>query len=531
MKKILLPLIIAVSVITGILIGNFYAMNKNRDVVRSIFRANNTNKISEVLNFIGNLYVDTLSLDRITERALPLIINELDPHSSYIPASDLQATNEELAGKFYGIGVQFNLQSDTIYIINVVSGGPSEKIGILAGDKIVSVNDSAFTGKKISNEKVINTLRGEKGTEVKLGIVRKGSDKILIFNVIRDEIPQKSIDIVYMVAPKIGYISVNKFGETTYKEFLNALAKVRHEGANALIVDLRGNAGGYMEMANQMLNEFLSRGDLIVYMEGAHQPRRDFYADGSGTFKNIKLAVLIDEFSGSASEIFAGAIQDNDRGTIVGRRSFGKGLVQQQVALSDNSALRITIARYYTPSGRCIQKPYKLGDKEDYQYELLTRFKHGEFYSQDSIQQNTSEEFKTRSGRTVYGGGGIMPDVFVPQDSTQHSPYFSNLISNGLVYKFALQYTENHRVELKKIKKWQDMQQHLERQNLFEKIIEFGDKNNTKGEKVINQKTKQNIEYHAIAYIIRNILDDEGFYPYYNQTDDCVQTAIKKLEK
>jgi len=522
MKKILLPLVIAVSVITGILIGNFYARNN----VRSLFKAN---KISEVLNYVSNLYVDDISLDSIVEKALPVIINELDPHSSYIPASELRTVNEELADKFYGIGVQFNLQNDTIYIINVVSGGPSEKIGILAGDKIVAVNDSVFVGKKITNKMVINTLRGEKGTEVKLGVVRKGSDKILTFNVIRDEISQKSVDIAYIIAPKIGYISVNKFGENTYKEFQNALAKLKHEGADALIVDLRGNTGGYMEVANAMLNEFLKRGDMIVYMEGAHQKRVDSKANGIGSFQNIKLAVLIDEFSGSASEIFAGAIQDNDRGTIIGRRSFGKGLVQKPVRLSDGSELRITVARYYTPSGRSIQKPYKLGESEDYQLDLLVRLKHGEFYSQDSIKQNTEQEYKTHSGRTVYGGGGIMPDIFVPQDTTNYSQYFSNLIGNGLVYKFALQYTENHRVELKKIKNWQEMQRHLENQNLFEKIVEFGDKNNTKGQKIINQKTKQSIERQTIAYIIRNILDDEGFFPYYNQNDNCVQIAIQEL--
>ena len=528
MKKILLPITIAVSIIIGILIGNLYARHSNSDVARSLFKAN---KISEVLNCITNVYVDNVSLDSIIEKALPVIISELDPHSSYIPVSDLQAANEELAGKFYGIGVQFNLQNDTVYIINVISGGPSEKIGILAGDKIVSVNDSVFVGKKINNNFVMSTLKGDKGTSVKLGIVRKGSTETLIFNIIRDEIPVKSVDVAYMIAPKIGYISVNKFAETTQKEFQNALAKLKHEGATALIVDLRGNSGGMMDAACNMLNEFLKRGDMIVYMEGAHQKRVDFMANGIGSFQNIKITVLIDEFSGSASEIFAGAIQDNDRGVIIGRRSFGKGLVQRPVRLSDNSELRITIAHYYTPSGRCIQKPYELGKNDDYQLDIINRFKHGEFFTQDSIQQNTSEEYKTRSGRTVYGGGGIMPDIFVAQDTANYSQYFSNLVYNGLVYKFALQYTENHRVELKKIAKWQDMQQYLESQNLFEKIIEFGDKNNTKGEKIINQKTKETIERQSIAYIIRNILDDKGFFPYINQTDNCVQIAIKELQK
>jgi carboxyl-terminal processing protease len=531
MKKIILPLIIAVSVIIGIFVGNFFAMNQNRNLAQTIFHNSNSNKISEVLNIIDNWYVDSISMDSIIETALPLVITQLDPHSSYLPAVSAEIATEELSGSFFGIGVQFNLQNDTIYVVNVVAGGPSQKVGILAGDKIVAINDSAFVGKKITNDKVMSTLRGKKDTKVKLGIVRKGSDKILDFNIIRAEIPQKSVDIAYMITPKIGYISVNKFGSETAAEFQDAIAKLLHFGATKMIIDLRGNSGGYLDAARNMLNQFLKRGELIVYMEGAHQKRADLIADGSGACQNIELAVLIDEFSGSASEIFAGAIQDNDRGTIIGRRSFGKGLVQQEVKLRDKSALRITVARYYTPSGRCIQKPYKRGDSEDYQLDLLNRYKHGEFFSQDSIQQNKSEEFKTAAGRTVYGGGGIMPDIFVPQDTVALTRYASEIANSGLIYKFALKYTENHRAELSSIKDWKTMQKRLESENLVEKIVDFSKNNGVERKKDLNAKSIQYIERQAIALIIRNILEDEGFFPYYNNNDKTVQEAINVLGK
>ncbi|MDR1542849.1 MAG: S41 family peptidase [Prevotellaceae bacterium] len=531
MKKITLPLIIAISIIIGILLGNFYATRQNNSFTYSICQSANGNKISEVLNIVNNLYVDSISMDSLVETALPLIITQLDPHSSYIPASELTAVNEELSGSFGGIGVQFNLQNDTIYIINVIAGGPSAKAGILAGDKIVSVNDSVFVGKKINNELVMRTLKGNKGSSVKIGIIRQNNPKQIFFNITRGDIPVKSVDIAYMITPKIGYISVNKFGGTTAHEFQNSVAKLLHNGAKSMIIDLRGNAGGYLDAAQYMLNQFLKRGELIVYMQGEHQPRRDLTADGSGSCQNIGLAVLIDEFSGSASEIFAGAIQDNDRGTIIGRRSFGKGLVQQQVDLYDKSALRLTVARYYTPSGRCIQKPYKRGDSENYQLDLLIRYKHGEFYSQDSIQQNTSEAFKTRSGRTVYSGGGIMPDIFVPQDTAALTRFASEIINRGLTYKFALQYTDNHRVELQQIKDWKTMQKKLENENLVEKIVDFARKNDISSKNDMNAKAAKYIENQTFAYIIRNILDDDGFFPYYNQNDNCVKKAIEELQK
>ena len=402
MKKVFIPFMVALCIALGIVIGNFYSKLKTQKQLSLPFdRIVKTNdKISDVLDIIEEFYVDTIVRDSLVEQVIPEIISQLDPHSSYIPAKDLQMVNEELSGSFFGIGVQFNLQNDTIYVINVISGGPSEKVGIMAGDRIVRVNDSVFVGKKVTNEKVISTLRGDKGTKIKLGIVRRGSKEITNYVVTRGEVPVSSIDIGYMITPKIGYISVNKFGETTYKEFLNALTNVKQQGAKSVIVDLRGNAGGYLGAAVEMLNEFLKKDDLIVYMQGAHQKRVDSYADGTGSFQNMKMAVIIDEFSGSASEIFAGAIQDNDRGTIIGRRSFGKGLVQKPIRLRDESEIRLTVAKYYTPSGRCIQKPYSKGNIADYEMDLINRFNHGEFYSRDSIKENTTEVYHTqrRSG-------------------------------------------------------------------------------------------------------------------------------------
>ena len=434
MKKVFIPFMVALCIALGIVIGNFYSKLKTQKQLSLPFDkiVKTNDKISDVLDIIEEFYVDTIVRDSLVEQVIPEIISQLDPHSSYIPAKDLQMVNEELSGSFFGIGVQFNLQNDTIYVINVISGGPSEKVGLMAGDRIVRVNDSVFVGKKVTNEKVISTLRGDKGTKIKLGIVRRGSKEITNYVVTRGEVPVSSIDIGYMIAPKIGYISVNKFGETTYKEFLNALTNVKQQGAKSVIVDLRGNAGGYLGAAVEMLNEFLKKDDLIVYMQGAHQKRVDSYADGTGSFQNMKMAVIIDEFSGSASEIFAGAIQDNDRGTIIGRRSFGKGLVQKPIRLRDESEIRLTVAKYYTPSGRCIQKPYSKGNIADYEMDLINRFNHGEFYSRDSIKENTTEVYHTKGGRVVYGGGGIMPDIFVPSDTVGSTKYFTEIVNKGL---------------------------------------------------------------------------------------------------
>ena len=529
MKKVFIPFMVALCIALGIVIGNFYSKLKTQKQLSLPFdRIVKTNdKISDVLDIIEEFYVDTIVRDSLVEQVIPEIISQLDPHSSYIPAKDLQMVNEELSGSFFGIGVQFNLQNDTIYVINVISGGPSEKVGIMAGDRIVRVNDSVFVGKKVTNEKVISTLRGDKGTKIKLGIVRRGSKEITNYVVTRGEVPVSSIDIGYMITPKIGYISVNKFGETTYKEFLNALTNVKQQGAKSVIVDLRGNAGGYLGAAVEMLNEFLKKDDLIVYMQGAHQKRVDSYADGTGSFQNMKMAVIIDEFSGSASEIFAGAIQDNDRGTIIGRRSFGKGLVQKPIRLRDESEIRLTVAKYYTPSGRCIQKPYSKGNIADYEMDLINRFNHGEFYSRDSIKENTKEVYHTKGGRVVYGGGGIMPDIFVPSDTVGSTKYFTEIVNKGLTYKFALNYTDNNRSKLKKFKSSAELQEFLEKQDLFAKMMLYAKKSGVVCSKEEKDKSKPLIERQVIAYIERNILNEKGFYPYINQTDKCVRKALE----
>lgn len=534
MKKALIPLIVALGVIIGIVAGNFFAKNTIKGQISDISQRltmSSGNKLSDVLSIIDKYYVDTLASDSLIEVVLPELMAKLDPHSVYIPAKDIAMANEELAGSFYGIGIEFNMQTDTIYVINVLSGGPSQKAGLMAGDKIITVDDSVFAGRKLSTEKVMKSIRGDKGTVVKLGVQRGDSKDLVQISVTRGVIPINSIDISYMITDEIGYISVNKFGETTYKEFLNALTSLRKQKAKSLIIDLRGNSGGYLGAAVDMINEFLQEGDNIVYMQGAHQPRVNSMADGTGSFQGIKMAVLVDEFSASASEIFAGAIQDNDRGMIIGRRTFGKGLVQKPIELRDGSEIRLTVAKYYTPSGRCIQKPYTLGKEEEYEMDIINRYNHGEFYSRDSIKENTGEVYYTKAGRKVYGGGGIMPDVFVPSDTTGTTKFFSEVARRGLIYKLALHYTDRNRSELTKYSDWRKLQEHLSKQKLFEQLVAFSKKDGLQCNSAVERaKSKTIIEKYLMAYIIRNTLDDEGFYPFINQTDEAVLKAIEALQ-
>ncbi len=534
MKKALIPLIVALGVIIGIVAGNFFAKNTIKGEISDISQRltmSSGNKLSDVLSIIDKYYVDTLASDSLIEVVLPELMAKLDPHSVYIPAKDIAMANEELAGSFYGIGIEFNMQTDTIYVINVLSGGPSQKAGVMAGDKIITVDDSVFAGRKLSTEKVMKSIRGDKGTVVKLGVQRGDSKDLVQISVTRGVIPINSIDISYMITDEIGYISVNKFGETTYKEFLNALTSLRKQKAKSLIIDLRGNSGGYLGAAVDMINEFLQEGDNIVYMQGAHQPRVNSMADGTGSFQGVKMAVLVDEFSASASEIFAGAIQDNDRGMIIGRRTFGKGLVQKPIELRDGSEIRLTVAKYYTPSGRCIQKPYTLGKEEEYEMDIINRYNHGEFYSRDSIKENTDEVYYTKAGRKVYGGGGIMPDVFVPSDTTGTTKFFSEVARRGLIYKLALHYTDRNRSELTKYSDWRKLQEHLSKQKLFEQLVAFSKKDGLQCNSAVERtKSKTIIEKYLMAYIIRNTLDDEGFYPFINQTDEAVLKAIEALQ-
>ena len=526
-----IPLIIAVSVLVGILTGTFYSKRFSNE--RKEYSANFTtsNKLNGLLRIINDQYVDTVNMTQLIEDAMPQILGELDPHSSYIPAKDLQAVNDDLAGSFSGIGVQFTIQQDTIHISNVIPGGPSEKVGIMAGDRIVEIDDSAFVGKIVTNYESMKRLKGPKGSEVKLGIFRQGEKEVLHFTIVRGDIPVKSIDAAYMLNDKFGYIKVNKFGETTYPEMLISLAQLHQQNCQGIVIDLRGNTGGYMGPAIQMVNEFLPKGRLIVYTQGRMAPRENYPSNGTGSSQEMPIIVLLDEGSASASEIFAGAIQDNDRGTIIGRRSFGKGLVQQPIEFNDGSAIRLTIARYYTPSGRCIQKPYNKGRDEEYELDILTRYEHGEFFSQDSIKQDESHIYYTSIGRPVYGGGGIMPDIFVPQDTIGMTSYFRMAINRGLTVQFCFQYTDQNRAKLQKYDNADDLLKYLKTQNILEKFARFAESKGLKRRNILMYKAKEHFDRNLYGNIIYNMLNMEEYLKYLNQSDKTVLKALEILEK
>ena len=522
-----LPVIIAASIALGIFIGNHY-LSISTGKFRSYASGN---KINAILDIIDEQYVDTVNMSQLVEGAIPKIFSELDPHSGYIPAADAQMVNEELEGSFSGIGVSFNLQTDTILVISVIPGGPSEKAGLLAGDRIITINDSLFAGNNSSQGKIMKTLRGAKNSVVKLGIKRSTSQDLLYFNVTRGDVPVNSVDVAYVVREGVGYIKVNKFARTTYNEFITAIAKLKQQNCKSFIIDLRGNTGGYMDAAINMINEFMVNGRLIVYTEGKAFPRNDVYANGTGTCQDAPIVVLTDEFSGSASEIFAGAIQDNDRGLIIGRRTYGKGLVQSQIPLSDGSALRLTIARYYTPSGRCIQKDYELGKTDEYDQDLFNRFMHGEFDSADSIKINNSLKYQTSLGRTVYGGGGIMPDIFIPRDTSGVTSYFSNVINSGVLNLFTLEYSDNNREKLSSFKTYQELYNYLKKQPLLDKFTNYAvSKGIRKRVTLINISAKL-IENQLHSYIVRNFFNDEGFYPIFLKDDVTLLKAVEVIEQ
>ena len=524
-----IPFLLAICLIAGIAIGTFYANHFSGNKLGIINTS--SNKLNALLRIINDQYVDTVNMGELVEEAMPQILSELDPHSSYIPAKDLEAVNADLKGSFSGIGIQFTIQNDTIHVNSVIQGGPSEKVGLMAGDRIVEVDDSAFVGKIVTNSEAMKRLKGEKGSKVKLGVYRPGEKDLLHFTVIRGNIPVKSIDAAYMINEKVGYIKVNKFGETTYPELLIALAKLNQKNCEGLIVDLRGNTGGYMAAAIQMVNEFLPNNRLIVYTQGRKSPREDYNSNGTGSNQKMPLVVLVDEGSASASEIFAGAIQDNDRGTIVGRRSFGKGLVQQPIEFSDGSAIRLTIARYYTPSGRCIQKPYEKGKESEYELDLLTRYEHGEFFSADSIKQDETEVYHTRLGRPVYGGGGIMPDIFVPQDTTGMTSYFRMAANRGLIIRYTFDYTDQNRSSLQKYDTPEKMEAYLKGQNLLNKFAAWAEKKGLKRRNNLMMKSRRLFEMSLYGNIIYNMLGMEAYVEYLNESDKTVLKAVEILEK
>lgn len=526
--KKFLPLIIAISIVLGIIIGNFYS--KQYTGSPSGIVGGSSNKLNTLLRVIDDQYVDTVNINNLVEKAMPQVLAGLDPHSVYIPAKDLEDVNSELEGSFSGIGVQFTIQQDTVHINSVIPGGPSEKVGIMAGDRIIKVNDSLFVGKSLNNDKVMKTLKGPKGTEVKISIKRQTETDLLDFIIERGDIPTNTIEAAYMITNDFGYIQISKFGRTTHFELLNAIAKLSYKNCKGLIIDLRENTGGYMEAAIRMVNEFLPEGQLIVYAQGKHYALDRHFANGGGNCQDLPLVVLIDEVSASASEIFAGAIQDNDRGTIVGRRSFGKGLVQQPIQFSDGSAIRLTIARYYTPSGRCIQRPYEIGKEEQYELDWVMRYEHGEYFNKDSIKLDETQKYETAGGRTVYGGGGIMPDIFVPQDTLGVTSYLIEVSKKGLLLQYSFLYTDNNRQKLMKYENGESLLAYLKSQHVLEQFIAFADKKGVKRRNILIHKSQDLLERYLYGNIIYNMLGREEHIRFINKADETVQKALEVLK-
>jgi len=523
----LMPLFLALSLVAGILIGTFYANHFSGNRLSIINTG--SNKLNDLLRIIDEQYVDTVNVKDLVESAMPKILSELDPHSAYISAQNAEESMEDLKGSFSGIGVMFVIREDTIHIMNVVKGGPSEKVGLMAGDRIVSVDGKPFVGKEVTDVTAKKTLKGPKGSKVKLGIKRNHEKETLYFDIVRGDIPQHSIDASYMVTPDVGYIKVRSFSETTYPEMLVALAQLNREGFKNLIIDLRGNQGGYMHTAIQMANVFLPKDQLIVYTEGRKSPRENYFSDGQGSFRDIPLVVLVDEGSASASEIFAGAIQDNDRGLVIGRRSFGKGLVQLPIEFKDGSIIRLTTARYYTPSGRCIQKPYEKGHGQEYENDLLMRYERGEFFSQDSIKQG-GEKYKTRLGRTVYGGGGIMPDIFVPEDTTDVTLYYKEAVLSGLVRQFCFNYSDQHREEINKLETNSDIVKFLEKKNVIDQFATYASQKGLRRRNLMIRKSRKRFEETIYGTIIYNCRDMEAYIEYLNESDPTIRKSLEVFE-
>ena len=518
-----LPVIIGVSVVAGIFIGGIFS-GKN-------YLADSDRKLNTILNLIQQEYVDTVDIDELVENSIPKILTNLDPHSMYISAKELSSVNDELEGNFSGIGISFMVLSDTIRIIEVISGGPSEKVGMLPGDRIVAINDTSCIG--IKDEDVKKQLRGIKDTKVKLGIKRSTSKKILNFTVTRGDIPVSTIDAAYMIDKITGYVKLNKFGKKAYQEFLTEMLMLRSQGAERFIIDLRGNGGGLMQPALLIANEFLPENNLIVFTKGREKKNDEqIWSDGMGSFKDEELVVLIDEYTASSSEILAGAIQDNDRGLIIGRRSFGKGLIQQQIPLPDSSAIRLTIARYYTPSGRCIQKDFKRGDENQYSLEVYDRYNHGEIFSKDSIKVNEDNEYYTVSGRKVYGGGGIIPDIFVPSDTAGISQYYINVANAGLLQKFAYQYTDINREALSKMSDYTELLRRLPSNDaLLWDFVSFAVDNGVAARWYYINQSRDLILTRLKALIARDVFGNEAFYPIYNSKDNNIDAAMKAFKK
>lgn len=517
-----IPLLIAISIAIGIFIGNTY----------SIFDFGSgrlgSSKFNSVLGYINESYVDTIDMTTFLEEAIPSVVEGLDPHSRYFTSEQMMRLTEELEGHFSGIGVEFFVQKDTIVVMGIIDGGPSEAAGIMPGDRIVTVNDSLIAGKEITNAGVVENLRGESGSKVKLGIYRKPNPELLEITVTRGDIPVNSVEAAYMITEEIGLIKVVKFGGNTFNEFISAISKLKNQGCQSFIIDLRGNEGGYLEAATSMTNEFLPKGDLIVYAEGRNFPRTDSYATGTGTCKTNDLVVLIDELSASSSEIFAGAVQDNDRGLVIGRRSFGKGLVQSQRVYEDGSAMRLTVARYYTASGRSIQRSYEKGKNTEYEMEAVYRYMQGDYTNNvDSLQMIS---YETMGGRKVYGGSGIMPDIFIPRDSTAVNSYYNSVMSKGYVQEYAAYYTDINRSKLEGFESWSDLNEYLKKQPLLLNLVSYADSKGVRRRPYLINESRDLMETLLRGFIVRHFWGYDGYYPVYFDSDELVNKAVELLE-
>lgn len=531
-QNIFLPIILSLVLISGIWLGYFLSVKIGSSNGKNQNQQTSANeKINSLLEFIDYQYVDTINKSDLVEKTVTAMLQSLDPHSSYIPAAEFDVSNETLEGNFDGIGVEFNIIRDTIRVINPIEGGPSEKVGIRAGDKLIKVGVENLTGEKITNKKVFEALRGKSGTTVNVTILRNGVKNPMPFKITRAAIPLYSLDAAYMTSGDIGYIKINKFAATTYNEYLKAFNELNKQGMKKLILDLRGNPGGYLNAAVDISDEFLTNGLQIVYTQGKANPKKTYRATQRGSFEKNNLVILIDEGSASASEIVAGAIQDNDRGLIIGRRSFGKGLVQDQMQLPDGSAIRLTVARYYTPTGRCIQKPYS-DDKSDYYNEEFDRYQHGELLNADSIKLDKSKQYKTPEGKIVYGGGGIMPDVFVPIDTTKSNPFLNKVFYAGLINTFAFEYADKNRSELKKYTNSKPfINQFKITTAIFDEFYEYCKKQSIELGSLNKQQSNVALEPYLKALIGKNAFDKDAYYPIINKNDKCIIKAIEELLK
>lgn len=536
------PLLMAACAIVGVILGHTAG---ERGVEEVISRQQHlpigmrdggtpSGKVDFLLRLIDEEYVDAVNTDSITDVLIETLMDNLDPHSVYIPPKDLDKVNNELRSDFGGVGIQFTITDDTVRVVSVVNGGPSSHLGVQPGDKIIRVDGEPFTGDTITNEIVLGRLRGVIGDTVSITVLRRNladatKSTTIDFDIVRDVIPQISVNGPHMKENGVGYMYIDRFAEKTYEEMMAAIAKLKKQGCQTLIIDLRSNEGGLLDVAINMCNEFLEDGDLILYTEGLHQPRQEFRANGLGTSKDLKLVVLIDEFSASASEIFAGAMQDNDRGTVIGRRSFGKGLVQSQIPLPDNSALRLTISRYHTPSGRCIQRPYDKG-KSDYYEDIYHRFEGGELFEQDSVKFDETQMFTTKGGRTVFGGGGIMPDIFVPRDTVAASKFLYNLRASGIIYRYSLDYADEHRHEFEKMTS-KEVTEKLLSMDFISDIKKEARKKDINVPLRIKKREVEIINDEVRAYIGRNVSSDEVYYYIINKQDPAVIRALKFIEE